>query len=94
LLAAFIDLVAANGEATGDIIVVGRYTGHALCRGGTTHGGTDGHGVGEGAVRGIETCLDEILALRLGDERLQLCGGESVYQASFRDDEKENLCSG
>ena len=70
------------------------YTGHTLCRSGTTHGRTDGHGVRKGAVGGVETCLDEILALRLRDERLQLGGGESVYQAGFRDDEEENLCSG
>jgi hypothetical protein len=43
---------------------------------------------------GIEACLDEILALRLGDERLQFGGGESIDQAGFRDDEKEDLCTG
>jgi hypothetical protein len=42
----------------------------------------------------IEACLDEVLALRLGDERLQFGGGESIDQAGFRDDEKKNLCSG
>lgn len=42
----------------------------------------------------IETCLDEVLALRLGDERLQFGGCESIDQACFRDDEKEDLGSG
>jgi hypothetical protein len=42
----------------------------------------------------IETCLDEILALRLGDERLQFGGGESINQTGFRDDEEEDLCTG
>jgi hypothetical protein len=71
---------------------MGRY--HAGCGSGTTHGRTDGHGVGEGAVGRIETGLDEILALRLGDERLQFGGGERVDQAGFRDDEEEDLGSG
>jgi hypothetical protein len=93
LLAAFINLVTANREAAGDVVVMSRYAGHTLCRSGTAHRRTDRHGVGEGAVGGVEACLDEILALRLGDERLQLCGGESVNQAGFRDDEKENLRS-
>lgn len=42
----------------------------------------------------IEACLDEVLALRLGDERLQFSGCESVDQAGFRYDEKEDLCAG
>jgi hypothetical protein len=44
-------------------------------------------------MRCVEACLDEILALRLRDERLQFGSGEGVNQASFRDDEKEDLCS-
>ena len=44
-------------------------------------------------MRGVEACLNEILALRLCDERLQFGSGEGVNQASFRDDEKEDLCS-
>lgn len=35
--------------------------------------------------------LDEVLALGLGDERLQLRGSEGVDQASLRDDEKQHL---
>lgn len=42
----------------------------------------------------IEACLDEVLSLRLGDERLQFGGCESIDQAGFRDDEKEDLCAG
>ena len=44
-------------------------------------------------MRGVEACLDEILAFRLRDERLQFGSGEGVDQASFRDDKKEDLCS-
>lgn len=42
----------------------------------------------------VETCLDEILAFWLRNERLQFGGSEGVDQASLRDDEKEDLCSG
>lgn len=69
-----------------------RHTWHAWCRSGTAHGRTDGHGVRKGAVGGVEACLDEILALWLGDERLQFGGGECVDQAGFGNDEKEDLC--
>ena len=44
-------------------------------------------------MRRVEACLDEILAFRLRDERLQFGRGEGVDQASFRDDEKEDLRS-
>jgi hypothetical protein len=74
--------------------VMGRHSGHTRCRSGSAHGRTDGHCVGEGAVGCIEACLDEVLALRLGDERLQFGGGKSVDQAGFRDDEEKDLCSG
>ena len=73
---------------------MGRHSGHTRCRSGSAHGRTDRHCVGEGAVGCIEASLDEVLALRLGDERLQFGGCESVDQAGFRDDEKEDLCSG
>lgn len=39
----------------------------------------------------IETCLDEILAFWLGDERLELGSGKGVYKASLGDDEEQNL---
>jgi len=39
-------------------------------------------------MRRVETCLDEILALRLGDKRLKFGGRESVHQPCFRDDEQ------
>jgi hypothetical protein len=74
--------------------VVGRHPGHTRRRSGSAHGRTDGHCVGEGAVGCIEASLDEVLALGLGDERLQFGGRERVDQAGFRDDEKENLCAG
>jgi hypothetical protein len=73
---------------------MGRDAGHARCRTRSAHGRTDRHRVGEGAMGCIEACLDEVLALRLGDERLQFGGCESIDQAGFRDNEKEDLCSG
>lgn len=91
MVSAIVDLVAANSETTRNVVVMCGYT-HAWCRGGTAHGGTNGHCIREGAVRRVEACLDEILAFRLRDERLQFGSGEGVDQASFRDDEKEDLC--
>ena len=41
----------------------------------------------------IETGLDEILSLRLGDERLELSGRESVDQPGLRHDEEQYLGS-
>ena len=35
----------------------------------------------------VKTGLDEILALWLGDERLELGGGESIDQSGLRHDE-------
>jgi hypothetical protein len=46
------------------------------------------------AMRSIEAGLDEVLAFRLGDERLELGGGEGVDQTSLGDDEEEDLCAG
>lgn len=43
---------------------------------------------------GIQTGLDEILALGLGHERLQLGRGEGVDQPRFRHDQQEDLRSG
>jgi len=40
---------------------------------------------------GVEAGLDEVLAFRLGDEGLELGGGEGVDEACFGDDEEENL---
>jgi hypothetical protein len=67
LLATIVNLVATDGESTGDVIVMGRYTGHARRRSRTTHRRTNGNGIGKGAVGRIEACLDEILALGLRD---------------------------
>ena len=39
------------------------------------------------------TDLDEILALGLGDERLQLGSSEGVDETSFRHDQQEDLCA-
>ena len=55
--------------------------GHALCRGGylTRMGGADRHG---GVVGWAEAYLDEVLALGLGDERLERRGGEGVDETA------------
>jgi len=45
-------------------------------------------------VRGIQAGLNEILAFRLGDERLELGGGESIDETSLGHDEKEDLSAG
>lgn len=42
----------------------------------------------------IGSYLNEILALRLGDERLELGGGEGVNQAGLGDDQQQNLRAG
>ena len=41
----------------------------------------------------VETRLDEVLSLGLGDERLQLRRGECVDKAGLGDDEKQDLCA-
>ena len=38
-------------------------------------------------MRRVETRLDQILALWLGDKRLKFGGRESVHQSGLRDDE-------
>ena len=45
-------------------------------------------------MRGVEAGLDEVLALGLGDERLELGGGEGVDEAGLGDDEEEDLGAG
>ncbi len=40
-----------------------------------------------GRGQGPGTYLNQVLALGLGDQRLELGGGEGVDQTSFRDDE-------
>lgn len=42
-------------------------------------------------MRRVETCLDEVLTLGLGDERLQLRRRECVDKAGLGDDEQEHL---
>ena len=43
--------------------------------------------------RRVEASLDQVLALRLRDERLQLGSGEGVDETGLADDEKQNLSS-
>jgi hypothetical protein len=93
VIAAFVGLVATDREASGNVVVVRGHTSHARRRG-TAHGRANRHRIRESAMRRVEACLDEILAFRLRDERLQFGSGEGVDQASLRDDEKEDLCSG
>jgi hypothetical protein len=45
------------------------------------------------ALRRVETCLDEVLAFGLRDERLEFCGREGVYESGFGNDEKQDLCA-
>ena len=45
-------------------------------------------------VESVQTRLDEILSFRLGDERLELSGRESVDQSGLRHDEEQYLNSG
>jgi hypothetical protein len=42
----------------------------------------------------VETCLDEILAFGLGNERLKFRSRESVYEACLGDDKEEDLSTG
>ena len=58
------------------------------------HGCADGHGGGHVSGGGIETGLDEIFALGLGDEGLELGGGEGVDEAGLGHDEQEDLGAG
>jgi len=60
---------------------------HARCRSRTAHGWTNRHDVRKGTMGRIKACPDEVIALRLGDKRLQFGGGESIDQASFRSQE-------
>lgn len=46
------------------------------------------------ATRERGTYLDEILALGLGDEWLELWRGECVHETGLRDDEQQDLRSG
>lgn len=47
-----------------------------------------------GGVGSIQTGLNEVLALGLGHEGLELRGGEGVDEAGFGDDQKKDLSSG
>ena len=40
----------------------------------------------------VKTCLNEILALWLGNEGLELGSGEGIDETSLGDDQEENLC--
>jgi hypothetical protein len=72
---------AADGQPTWDI--VGTRSRHAHRPRRAADGCADGHGRWQGAVRSVEACLDKILPFGLGDEGLELCGGESIDQTSL-----------
>ena len=42
-------------------------------------------------MRCVKTCLNEVLAFGLGDERLELRGSKGVYESGLGHDEQENL---
>jgi hypothetical protein len=42
-------------------------------------------------MRRVKASLDEVLALGLGDERLELGGRKCVHEARLGDDEEEHL---
>jgi hypothetical protein len=81
------------GEAARDVCG-GRRARHAHWAGAATDGRADGKGGRNGTMRGIETGLDKVLALRLCDEGLEFCGGEGVNKAGLGDDQKKDLGSG
>jgi len=75
------------GETTWKVICAwrGRHRGHWTR--GATERSTHGHRRYR-TVRRIETSLNEILSLWLGDERLKLCGRERIYETGLGNDEK------
>lgn len=52
-------------------------------RGGAPDGRANGHMGGEAALGRVEASLDEVLAFGLGDEWLELGGGEGVHEAGL-----------
>jgi hypothetical protein len=83
----------ADGEATRE--VVGRWgPRHTHLARGAPERSADGQGGRQRAMRSIKASLDKILAFRLSDEGLELCGGESIYQTSFGHDEEQDLSAG
>lgn len=78
----FLDSISGWGPTDGETTreVVGRWRpSHVHLTRRASDRGADGHGGGEGAVRSIETSLDQVLAFGLSDERLELCGSEGIY---------------
>ena len=59
--------------------------------GGATERCADGHRRRKLTVRGVQACLDKILALGLGDKGLQLGSGERVDEACLTHDEEQDL---
>jgi len=72
---------AADGQPAWDI--VGTRPRHAHRPRRAADGCADRHGRGQGAVRGVKACLDQVLPFGLGDEGLELCCGEGIDQTGF-----------
>lgn len=72
---------ATDGQTSRKVIRTLLRTRNAHRSRGATEGGTDRHTGWQGAMGGVEACLDEIFALWLGDERLKLCSSKGVYEA-------------
>jgi len=72
--------LVADGKSAWEIVGWGRAT-RDHGSGGATNGRTNRHAGRKRAVGGIEAGLDEVLALGLGDEGLELGGGEGIDEA-------------
>jgi hypothetical protein len=80
-----------DGESAGDIGVGGSSHWNRTRR--TTHGSTDGHLGRQLAMGSVQACLNKIFSLWLSNQRLKFGGGKRVHQASFRDNEQQDLSS-
>jgi len=69
---------ATDGKTAWEVVGTRDGAGHTHGARRTTDGGTNWHRGRKGTVGGIKAGLDEVLAFRLGDERLKLGGGKGV----------------
>lgn len=79
------DRISSDGQASWKVVGGGPGCGRADRAAhrwrrttGSSYRGSDRHRRWQLALRRIKTCLDKILAFRLGDQRLELGGGECV----------------
>lgn len=85
--------LVSNRETSGQIVSWRGAPRDAHWTRGAPNRRADGHARWQGPMGRVEACLNEVLALGLGDEGLELGGGEGVYKACLRDDEEQNLCT-